>query len=161
MRALVVICAVGFLACAAMAQQGEFSGFGGVTHNDSPGDGAKGATGGGFGFSGGYFWKSNFLFQGEFNYERVSGANGETYAFGPEYIFKLKNDKFNPFLRADFDIVHGGNETKPGFGLGGGVRVAGGKNWGIRPEFKFVKAVDIPVFEVFDGGVYYDFGNKK
>lgn len=168
-RALVVLCALCFLGVVGFAQEpgsGEVSGFGGILHVNSY-KGADGITGGAFGFSGGYFWTKNVLLQAELGVGHVSkdrvGSTSETFAFGPLIQFPLKNnEKFAPFVRVDIDIVHGSvlnvGQTKPGFGFGGGIRCLAGKNWGVRPEFRFVKASDTPSFLVFDAGLYYDFG---
>jgi len=164
----VVLCVFCSLSAVAFAQEGkaEVAGFGGLLHVNSF-KGADGVTGGAFGFSGGYFVNKMLLLQAELGIGHVSkdkvGSTSETFAFGPAVVFALKSSqKVAPFVRGDIDIVHASvanqGETKVGFGFGGGVRFLAGKNWGVRPEFRFVKAPDMASSFVIDAGIFYNFG---
>jgi hypothetical protein len=156
--AFIGLCAFGLLTGTAVAQNpaGEFAAFGGVDHAD----GGVG-TGGTFGFHGGWYYRQDILLTGEFDYIRVGGGNAESYDFGGQYLFSLHDPKIKPYARVDFDIAHATGATEPGIGFGFGVRVAGGKNWGVFPEFRLAKAAHPFTFsEIFDGGVYYTFGKR-
>jgi hypothetical protein len=161
---LAVLCAFCMLNTGAFAQDkntAEISGFAGLLHNNGF-QGAKGQTGVAFGGGVGYYVMDRLAIQGELGLGYVStngeGTTGVTFAFGPSYVFNTGKDKFKPFVRGDIIIAHANQVTKPGFGFGGGVRIAAGSNWGIRPEFRFVKPVDMPSYEVFGVGMYYSFG---
>jgi hypothetical protein len=162
---IAILCAFCMLNVGAFAQDkntAEISGSIGLMHANAFGEGAKGQTGIAFGGGGGYFVMDNLMMQGEIGISYTSsngnGTTGVSFSFGPEYVFPVKNDKLKPFVRGDIVIAHAAQITKPGFGFGGGLRYQAGSNWGLRPEFRFVKPVDMAAYITFGVGIYYSFG---
>jgi hypothetical protein len=162
---LAVLCAVCMLNIESFAQNkntAEMSGFIGLLHSNAPKGAKDGATGVAFSGGGGYFVVDNLKLQADlaigYTSKNNDGTTSVDFAFGPEYVFPVNNDKIKPYVRVDIDIVHAVQVTKPGFGFGGGLRFATGSNWGIKPEFRLVKAVDLPASLMFGMGIYYNFG---
>ena len=133
---------------------------------------------GGATFGGGmHFGAGRLIFAAEVGYLTLSDdfddgdfdSSGLSIDLNAHYLFPLANSpRFTPYvlgglgiLRYSFSDELDGDEsddsdTNAGLNVGGGVRIAGGTNWGIRPELKFLIADDTSTR--FSVGFYYGFG---
>jgi opacity protein-like surface antigen len=163
-----------------LAGSGDVSGYGGLVHTE----GTNHAL---FGGSGGWNLVPAVSVFGEYTYVSTNSstcintggvqhteAHPETqvcasasshvqlYGGGARFNF-LTSTKIVPYAVAAFG---GGNYSGGGgngyyFGLGGGASWFLGKNWGIRPEYRYVRLEDGSVganSSAITGGVFYQFG---
>ncbi|MEI9813972.1 MAG: hypothetical protein WDO18_15600 [Acidobacteriota bacterium] len=55
------------------------------------------------------------------------------------FLFPLRAyPRFTPYILGGLGILRGGSNTDAGLNLGGGARWSVGKDWGLRPEIKFL-----------------------
>jgi hypothetical protein len=130
-----------------LAHSGEVSGYGGYSHISSelPSVGTNHPF---FGGSGGYNVTPAITVLGEYAYVPLGSGGGEsakTQFFGGGARFNfLPATKFVPYAVVAFG---GDHYTLTGLGsvngwyagFGGGVSCYLGKNWGVRPEFRYVR----------------------
>jgi hypothetical protein len=118
-------------------------------------------VGGGYG----YGIRPHLQLLGEFGFVTRSGVHGFEFHGDVAYTFPLKPyPKFTPYALAGFGLGHQScnflgincGATTAGFDFGGGARWQVGKNWGIRPEVKFLAGNHFGTR--LSGGVYYEFG---
>jgi hypothetical protein len=133
--------------------QTEVLGFvGGIT------DGGGATLGGGLQ----YGLMPRWLLSGELGWAAGSRANSLfTVDMNAHYLIPLKNNqKLTPYLLGGLGIVSGtnGGGTDAGLNLGGGARIAVGRDWGVRPEIKFLIAGDTSAR--FTIGIYKTFGKR-
>ena len=132
------------------------------------------------GFSGGANLSQSITVLGEYNYfsmPQVQGVSMNMQVYGGALRFNLApNDKVVPY-----GVFGGGGARLTGsesgvsvgsnggyFGLGGGAAIYCGKNWGIRPEFRYNR-----FYYTFDGisgntnvltataGLFFQFGGHN
>jgi len=110
-----------------------------------------------------------FAFETQADYSRNTqgGITTNSYllAAGPQLLVPT-HSRVKPYLGAGAGVLHvsaGGlgfesdSVNKFAAECGGGVRIEAGKRWGFNPEFKVIKAVDLPVFTRATFGVFYRF----
>jgi hypothetical protein len=132
--------------------QTEVLGFvGGIT------DGGGATLGGGLQ----YGIQRRWLFAGELGWA-AGGRNSSLFTVDANvhYLFPLKNAKVTPYLLGGLGIVNStnGGGTDAGLNLGGGARLAVGRDWGLRPEIKFLLAGDTSAR--ISIGIYKTFGRR-
>jgi hypothetical protein len=113
--------------------------------------GGAGTFGGGYG----YAYRPRWLFIGELGFV---GGDGGGFELGgnAHYLFPLRsNPTFTPYALVGIGVIHSGG-TEGGVNFGGGARWKAGKNWGIRPEIKFLAGNHFATR--FTAGIYYQFG---
>lgn len=105
---------------------------------------------GGFTFGGGLQVGLNRRLLGvaEVGYIAVEGDNVSAVSvdLNAHYLFPTGNSKMTPYLLGGLGIIKtsveigtvDASDTDAGLNLGGGLRIDGGTNWGIRPEVKFL-----------------------
>jgi hypothetical protein len=124
--------------------------FGGITDNG-------GATLGG-GIQ--YGFNKRVMGVGELGYATgKAGYNLVTFDANAHILFPLKAyPKFTPYglIGIGFIKVTNGGSHDTGVNLGGGFRYAAGKDWGLRPEIKFLIADNTSTR--FSIGIYKSFG---
>jgi opacity protein-like surface antigen len=135
---------------------------------------------GGATFGGGMqFGAGRLIFAAEVGYLTLSDdfdesgvdvdSSGLSIDLNAHYLFPLANSpRFTPYVLGGLGIlrysvsdeVNGveseDSDTNAGLNVGGGLRIAGGTNWGIRPELKFLIADDTSTR--ISVGFYYSFG---
>jgi hypothetical protein len=119
-------------------------------------------VGGGYG----YALRPRLQILGEFGFAGRSNVHGFDLHGDVAYLFPLQPyPKFTPYIIGGVGIVHeavdcggfpGCSATTGGVDFGGGARWQVGKNWGIRPEVKFLAGNHF--FTRLTGGIYYEFG---
>lgn len=146
---------VGAMQGQAQAQVEALGFLGGVTDN------------GGFTFGGGLQVGLNERLLGvaEVGYLTVDGDNTSAVSvdLNVHYLFPTNDSKMTPYVLAGLGILKSsvsiGNfdvsDTDAGLNLGGGLRIEGGDNWGIRPEVKFLLRDNTSAR--LSVGVYYAF----
>lgn len=90
-----------------------------------------------------------------------AGFNLFTVDVNVHYLFPLKNNaKLTPYLLGGLGIIKAtnGGGTDAGLNLGGGARWAVGRDWGLRPEIKFLVADNTSAR--FSIGIYKTFGRR-
>jgi outer membrane protein X len=133
--------------------QTEVLGFlGGIT------DGGGATLGGGLQ----YGVQRRWLLSGELGWAS-GGKNSSLFTVDANvhYLIPLKsNPKFTPYLLGGLGIIHGtnGGDTDAGLNLGGGARWEVGRDWGLRPEIKFLVADNTSAR--FTIGIYKSFGRR-
>jgi opacity protein-like surface antigen len=105
---------------------------------------------GGFTFGGGLQvgLNSRLLGVAEVGYIAVDGDNVSAVSvdLNAHYLFPTGNSKMTPYLLGGLGIIKTSvsvgtvdvSDTDAGLNLGGGLRIDGGTNWGLRPEVKFL-----------------------
>jgi opacity protein-like surface antigen len=95
-------------------------------------------------------------------------SSGLSIDLNAHYLFPMANSRFTPYALGGLGILRysvssdfngfdaDASDTNAGLNLGGGVRIAGGTNWGIRPELKFLISDDTSTR--ISVGFYYGFG---
>jgi hypothetical protein len=161
--ALLALVLLAFSSSAASAQefkQGdrEVSGYvGGIFRS-----GSLFVVGGGYG----YALRPRWQILGEFGFAGRSNVHGFDLHGDVAYLFPLKAyPKFTPYAIGGFGVVHTAvncfgladcSGTAAGVDFGGGARVQVGKNWGLKPEVKFLAGNHFGTR--ITGNVYYQFG---
>jgi len=121
-------------------------------------DGGAFTLGGGYG----YALRPRWLVIGELGFVNGDGLHGVEFGANAHYLFPLSNyPKVTPYGLVGLGIAHVGCDgcngvTAGGINFGGGARWQVGKNWGIRPEIKFLAGNHF--YTRFTAGVYYQFG---
>jgi hypothetical protein len=91
--------------------------------------------------------RSRWLFSGELAYITGHGdlfrGGGSSGGFSVDanahFLIPLRDaPEFTPYVLAGVGILHGNSNTRGGVNLGGGARWAIGRDWGLRPELKFL-----------------------
>jgi hypothetical protein len=107
-----------------------------------------------------YGIQPRWLFSGELGWASAGRAtNAFTVDANVHYLFPLKqNPKLTPYLLGGIGIYSLTNNggTHAGLNLGGGARWAVGRDWGLRPEIKFL--VRDNTSARFSIGIYKSFG---
>ncbi len=105
---------------------------------------------GGFTFGGGLQVGLNERLLGvaEVGYLTVEGDNTSAVSvdLNVHYLFPSANSKMTPYVLGGLGILKSSvsigsidvSDTDAGLNLGGGLRIEGDDNWGVRPEVKFL-----------------------
>lgn len=144
------------------AEKNEAGGFAGLLHSKEANE---------FVVGGGYTraLSTHFAFDTQLDYSRNTEGeiteNSYLWAAGPQFLIPT-HSKIKPYLGAGLGVLHVSEDggmlgtdsiNKFAAECGGGVRVDFSKRWGFDPEFKVIKAVDLPVFVRATFGVFYRF----
>jgi hypothetical protein len=160
-----------------LAHSGDIAGYAGYVHvSDTHHIASLSDNHGIYGVNGGYNITPNITVLGEWNLVPLYSGGGETIRtqlFGGGARFNMMPDKkIVPYgvFNVGYDRLTfsgGGSETVSGyyFGVGGGASCYLGKNWGVRPEFRYVRPEYSSGGEsqsfnsiAMTGGVFYQWG---
>lgn len=143
-------------------EKNEAGGFAGLVHNKEANE---------FVVGGGYTrtLSSHFAFDTQLDYSRSTEGeftrNSYLWAAGPQFLIPT-HSKIKPYVGAGLGVLHEsesegilGTDSVNKFAAecGGGIRVDFSKRWGFDPEFKVIKAADLPVFVRATFGIFYRF----
>ena len=143
-----------------LAHSGDAAGYGGYVNV-----GSGGGNHAYFGGSGGYNLAPSVTVFGEYSYVPLpDSAHVQLYGGGARFNF-LTSTKVVPYAVAAFGGGHGSIDGASGngwyAGFGGGASIFCGKNWGVRPEYRYerVESSGSGVNNsVIVGGVFYQWG---
>jgi hypothetical protein len=176
------VAAASFAGAQVLAHSGDIAGFGGygTIHNSGDPSGDSHPT---FGASAGYNVTPGVTVLGEYTYMTLgnfgSGVTSKVQLFGGAARFNfLTSTKVVPYGVVAFgdmrptESASGTSISGSGYysAFGGGASIYCGKNWGIRPEFRFVRSELKPPmttsytgYNVFmeSGSIFFQFGGTS